>query len=217
MPAPKRPRTRSDRPPLTREAILASALRLVDREGLEALSMRRLGSEMGVEAMSLYNHVPNKAAVLDGLHELILGEVDSPPRGPDCWDWLGEVARRLRRALLAHPHALPIFATRPAVAPGSMRRMEEAFAVLLEAGLAPLQTLYAFQSLMVFVIGHALAEAGSPVGEEPGPAPEAAYQALPAAEFPALGRVLAAYSAFDFDAEFEFGLEALLEGLRQKA
>ena len=113
------------RRPLTRARILTAALRLVDREGLEALSMRRLGQALGVEAMSLYNHVPNKAAVLDGLVELLLGELEIPgPEAGDWWERIRRIAHSYRRSAHAHPHAFPLAVTRPYNTPATLRQLE---------------------------------------------------------------------------------------------
>ncbi|MBB2745346.1 UNVERIFIED_ORG: AcrR family transcriptional regulator [Microbispora rosea subsp. rosea] len=102
---------------LSREKVLAAALALVDREGIAALSMRRLGSELGVEAMTLYYYVPNKDAVLDGLIDMAVSRVTVEPVGP--WrEWLRAFAVAIRRELLAHPALLPLVATRPVLAPG---------------------------------------------------------------------------------------------------
>jgi len=121
---------------LSRERILRTALDLVDREGLEAISMRRVGEELGVEAMSLYNHVANKAAILDGIFETVLAELRAPKRSPTWQAALGDRARALRAILRAHPNALPIFATRPAVTPASIAHVEAVLAALRDAGFS---------------------------------------------------------------------------------
>src|SRR5258707_13922848 len=103
--------------PLTRERILSTALAIVDREGLDAISMRRIGEALGVEAMSIYNHVANKAAILDGIFETILGEL---PVAKPASSWrlgLQARARAFRSGLRDHPNALPLFSPRPAVTP----------------------------------------------------------------------------------------------------
>src|SRR5258706_5684902 len=111
----------SSRVALSRERVLEAALQIVDREGLEAISMRRLGDALGVEAMSLYNHVPNKAAVLDGVFERVLAELPVLKPGRKSWRAvLKAQALALRDVLAAHPNALPLFATRPAVTEASL-------------------------------------------------------------------------------------------------
>ena len=202
-----------ERAPLSREGILAAALRLVDREGLEALTMRRLGAEIGVEAMSLYHHVSSKAAVLDGLHEAILAEM--PPLGgePDGLEALRGMARGFARVLGAHPRALPLFATRPAVTPASLRHVETALAVLERLGLGPDESVSAFQVLVTFVVGHALSRFAPAAGGEVSPA---RYEDLPPAEFPRLSALAAALATHDPEAELELGLDLFLGGLRAR-
>src|SRR5262245_26008166 len=119
---------------LSRERILKAALAIVDREGLDAISMRRVGDALGVEAMSLYNHVANKAAILDGIFESILEELPVAPRASSWRAILRERARSLRAVLGRHPNALPIVATRVAVTRVSLAYLETILALLRVAG-----------------------------------------------------------------------------------
>src|SRR5918911_507596 len=99
------------RRPLTRPRILRAALKLIDGEGLDALSMRKLGAALGVEAMALYRHVPSKGALLDGVVELLLEQLELPPAGCESWSdaWLA-VARSYRRLAHSHPGAFRLLA-----------------------------------------------------------------------------------------------------------
>src|SRR4051812_17759624 len=109
-------------PALSRALVCGEALALVDEEGLEALSMRRLGARLGVEAMSLYRHVRDKADLLDALHTAVLGDL-RPVAAPGGEGWralLGGLSRALRDALLRHPNVVSLFATRPVRAPGAV-------------------------------------------------------------------------------------------------
>src|SRR5690349_8477694 len=110
--------------PLSREKILAAALAIVDREGLAALSMRRVAEAVGVEAMSLYHHVANKAALLDGVYELVLAELPPWKRSSSWRASLRTRAIDLRATLRAHPNTLPLFATRPAATPAAIAHLE---------------------------------------------------------------------------------------------
>src|SRR5215217_6386785 len=101
------------RRPLSRRRILEAAVRFVDREGLDALSMRKLGSELGVEAMSLYNHVPNKSALLDGMVEVLLGELEIPPEDEGWERRVKEAYRAFRRLAHEHPNVFPLLVVRP--------------------------------------------------------------------------------------------------------
>ena len=186
--------------PLSRERILQAALDILDREGLEALSMRRLGEALGVEAMSLYNHVPNKSALLDGIQEQLLGMV---ARAPKHLDWKGfarHQARELHRVLRAHPNAIALFA-RPAGTGAVFTRLEEYLGVLIAAGFKPIDALHVIQIVMSFVVGHALFATSFSEGAE-----------LP--ESKNVQKVALELDLYDADEELEMGLDALLAGLR---
>lgn len=196
---------------LSRERILRAAVAIVDREGLEAISMRRLGEELGVEAMSLYNHVANKAAILDGIFETVLTEVPRARR-PTSWQvGLRDRARAMRAVLRAHPNALPIFATRPAVTPASIARVEEVLDILRTAGFSGDDSLSALQVLLAFVVGHAVA-AHSP--RRPDEESRPAYDQLGDEQFPRVREAARLLATHDLDEEFELGLEAMLSGLQ---
>jgi AcrR family transcriptional regulator len=187
--------------PLSRERILEAALEILDREGLAALSMRRLGEALGVEAMSLYNHVPSKAALLDGIQERILGLVEPPPKTRDWRVFAGHQARALHRALLAHANAIALFA-RPAGTAAVFARLDSYLAVLRNAGFAPLEALYVVQIVLSFVVGHALWTVGAA-----GPS-----SALPAGK--SVEETASQLHLYDPEDELEMGLDALLRGLR---
>jgi TetR/AcrR family tetracycline transcriptional repressor len=192
---------------LSREKVLEAAVRLVDEQGLAALSMRRLGAALGVEAMSLYNHVHDKGDLLDGIHEAILAEMKLPRTQSDWRRGARALAHAFRDVLVAHPNALPIFASRPAVTPGSLQYIERALAVLDGTpGLRKADLLHAFQTLVAFVIGH--------TSLHHAPAEAARAPALDPARLPVLARAMAAH---DPDKEFAFGLECILRGLASRA
>lgn len=202
-------KTLARREALSRERILRAALSIVDREGLEAISMRRLGEKLGVEAMSLYKHVPNKAAILDGIFEIVLAEL--PPwqqAGP--WQTAVRVgARALRTVLRAHPQVLPLFASRPAVTPAAIQHIERALEVLDRAGIPRQDALSAFQVVVAFVVGHTIASYGPRSRDESRPA----YERLSAAAFPHVRDAARSLPARDIEEEFELGLDAMVLGL----
>ena len=203
----KDPRART---PLTRDRILRTALELADREGLAAISMRRIGEVLGVEAMSIYHHVANKAAVLDGIFEIVLGELPTAEQPPSWQTALQDRARALRSVLRTHPHVLPLFASRPAITPASLAKLESTLAILRSAGFTVEQALLAFQSLFAFVLGHTIV-AYSP--RDDGAAAHPAYAALSQADYPHLVEAAPVLDRYDFDREFELGLEAMVLGL----
>jgi len=144
------------RKPLTRETILDKAVELLDREGLAGLSMRKLGTALGVEAMSLYNHIAGKDALLDGIHERILLSLEPAPATRSWQAFIRHQAHALHRALLAHPHAVPLFATRPASTPAAIERLDHYLRTLLAAGFKPIDALSIVQLVAQLVVGHTM-------------------------------------------------------------
>ncbi len=123
------------RPPITRERIIGSALGLIDRDGLDRLSMRRLATELGIEAMSLYHHVQDKSDVLDGVVALVLSEME--PVQPSPWDErVRHVARELRRVVHAHPQVHLLILERALGSPAVIEPAHQLFEALLEAPMA---------------------------------------------------------------------------------
>lgn len=195
---------------LSRERILRTALAVVDSEGLDAISMRRVGEELGVEAMSLYNHVANKAAILDGIFETVLAELPASKRSPSWQAALRDRARGLRATLRAHPNALPIFATRPAVTPASIAHVESVLGVLHDADFAPDDALATLQVLVAFVVGHTLATYAPRKADEDA---RPAYDRLSEETFPRVREAARLLPTHDVEKEFERGLDAMLSGL----
>ncbi len=200
----------SSRPGLTRQRILDAALAIIDRDGLDAISMRRLGEELGVEAMSLYHHVASKADILDGVFERILGQMPPSPRGGSWRDALRDRATAMRAALRAHPNAMVLFATRPAVTPGSLAHVETALARLHEGGLTPEAGLAALHVIAAFVVGHTLSSYGPRRIEE---RTNPRYGRVSAASLPRVHGALRLLPPRDPEAEFALGLDALIDRL----
>ncbi|PHQ48819.1 tetracycline repressor protein class H [Streptomyces cinnamoneus] len=204
-------RTRGERAGLTRHRILDAALELVDREGRTALTMRRLGTELGVEAMTLYHHVPNKDALLDGLVERVFAE--ALPLADEDADWrtlLRTYAFSLREALLRHPGVLPLVAGRPAVTPATLDAVERGLGALTSAGFPLGPAVDALNSLSLFVIGHTAAEAAGPPADAPGSA--AWLTGLDAERHPLVVEAAATGAGTDDARRFRFAVEALLAG-----
>ena len=212
-PAP--PAADTGRIPLTRERVLRAAIALADRDGVDAVSMRRLGAELGVEAMSLYNHVPNKAALLDGIVETVLNDIDLPK---DISDWeacLREMAQSYRKVAMEHPNIVPLVATRPFNTVASLRPVEVGFEIFKEAGFDPESALHAFRTLAGFVTGYTLAETGTFFGEAKGE-DLLTLEDVPPDDFPRLREVGAYLETTDHDAEFDFAIDVLITGLQTK-
>jgi len=202
------------RRPLSRRRILEAAVRFVDSEGLEALSMRRLGAELGVEAMSLYNHVPNKEALLDDMVELLLGELEIPPED-EAWEVrVRQAYRAFRRLAHEHPNVFPLLVVRPPDTMDGVWLVEEFLGTLRGAGFDSETALYAFRTLSSYASGYAMAEirgfAMEPSGTRLG------ALSLPRDDVPNIHELHARLQRVDHDAEFEFGLDLILAGLKGK-
>ena len=210
------PEQDGSRRPLNRRRILEAAIQLVDREGLAALSMRKLGQELGVEAMSLYNHVPNKAALLDGMVGTVLGELEIPSADSAHWeDRLRGVARAYRRLAHAHPNLFPALVTRPLNAPEVLRPLEATLDILRAAGFDAPTSLRAFRALSSFVEGYVLDEITgfSFAADALADGPHLKLDQLDPREFPRLRELAPHFAEQKRDAGFEFGLSALIVGL----
>jgi AcrR family transcriptional regulator len=149
---------------LTRSMILRTALEIVDRDGMDRLSMRRLSEALGRDPAMLYRHVPNKAAVLDGVAEIVLAQLAVNTADPDWVGQLRTVARDFRQLALAHPNVVPLLVTRPLATPlgqrppGMLRHLEDVLALLTGAGFTVDDALHAYRVLFGFLYGHILNE-----------------------------------------------------------
>jgi AcrR family transcriptional regulator len=210
------------REPLTRHRIIESALRIMDEEGLDAVTMRRIGRDLGVEAMSLYNHVRDKEDILDGVCEEVLAEF----RVPESRDW-GEAARlgarEYRRLLLAHPNVITLMSDRegPFTNPDSLRAYEFALDLFWSLGLSEADSVKAFHAFGGYILGYVTMELGPMLG---GPEDDAHLQAhekmaavLQSADLPRLREALPHFMDCDVEEQFEFGLDLLIDGLRARA
>jgi AcrR family transcriptional regulator len=206
-------RTRAHRAGLSREQVLDAALDLADREGAAALSMRRLGTELGVEAMTLYHYLPSKDALLDGMVERIMAEAAAGPEdGP--WDQaLIGYARSLRAALLRHPGAALLVATRPAVTPETLRTAERGLGLLCAAGFPLGRALDTINALTLLVVAHAASEVATAAVNATASAGSQDYVAgLDEREFPLLTAAARTSAGTDDGARFEFAVAALIRG-----
>jgi AcrR family transcriptional regulator len=210
------------RQPLNRDRIIEAALRVMDAEGLEAVTMRRLGRELGVEAMSLYNHVADKDAVLRGVLARVLADFDLP-RDPEL-DWIERVrqmARTFRELLLRHPGVIPLLSEKsgPIIDPPALVPIETALQTLRGAGLSDAETIHAYRAVVGFVVGSvALEVAGFLNPGDAGAAHlEEMAEAIPLERFPRIVELLPAMHDCNPADEFEHGLDLLLSGLRSRA
>ncbi|GAB0101773.1 TetR/AcrR family transcriptional regulator C-terminal domain-containing protein [Nocardia sp. JMUB6875] len=206
-------RTRAERAGISREQVLDAALAFADREGVAALSMRKLGAELGVEAMTLYHYVPNKDALLDGMVERVMSQADAGFSDGPWQSALSDYAHALRAAVLGHPGALPLIATRPAVTPRTLRTAERGLKLLVDAGFELGTALDALNSLTLFVVAHANSEARIAPINEAGEAGSVEFlKTLDPEEFPLILRAAETSAGTDDRARFDFAIGALING-----
>jgi AcrR family transcriptional regulator len=192
------------RPRLSRDAVLAAALAVIDEAGLDACTMRAVAGELGVEAMSLYWHVPGKDALLDGVVERVLAEVAAELEEHDDWrQALSGFAHTFRDVMLRHPNTVVLMAARRLGAYAAAHTMtERGIAQLESAGFERVTAIRAARSVARYVVGFMLAEA-SDRGQDPAPTLS-----------PAVDELLAQVAHDDPGELFEFGLQAMLDGLQ---
>jgi AcrR family transcriptional regulator len=206
---------------ITRELVFATALELIDRDGADALSMRRLGAALDRDPMILYRHAPGKAALLDGVVETVLAQLKVDPADPDWTAQLRGVARDYRALALAHPNVVPLLVTRPLATPlalrplGTLRPLEDVLDLLTRAGFSGQDALHIYRALFGFLNGHVLNELQEVV-ENPDETDDLlrlGLHRLPIGEFPLLRSLAHALASYDGAAELERGLDILLTGL----
>src|SRR4051794_3982583 len=210
--------TDGERPRLTRDGVLDAAVALADRDGIDSLSMRKLGEAVGVEAMSLYNHVANKSDLLDGMIDRVFGEIDMPM---NTTDWKATMRRRAlsaREVLARHQWAIGLMETRSSPGPATLQHHDAVLGTLRGGGFSVELTAHAFSVLDSYIYGFALQEASLPfeTGEE---TVELATQILaqaPSDAYPHLTEFTLEH-VLRPGYEFAFGLDLILDGLEQRA
>ncbi|WP_039804525.1 TetR/AcrR family transcriptional regulator C-terminal domain-containing protein [Nocardia araoensis] len=218
---PVRARTGGGSGPVTRAAVLAAALEIIDRDGVDGLSMRRLAEAVGRDPMVIYRHVPNKAAVLDGVAEIVFAQLAVDAADPDWAAQLRAVARDFRRLALAHPRVVPLLVTRPLATPlglrpyAVVRPLEDILQLLTRAGFSGADALHIYRAVFGFLYGHVLNELQEIVErpEETDDVLRLGLHRLPIGQFPLLRELAPVLAAYDGAAELERGLDILLTGL----
>jgi AcrR family transcriptional regulator len=214
--------TRSARPriPLSRERVLRAALALADEGGIEALTMRRLGEQLEVEAMSLYNHVAGKDDILDGLVDLVFSEIAVPP---DNDEWKTAMRRRAistRDALARHPWAVILMQSRSKPGPATLRHHDSVIGSLRKAGFTIDMAAHAFSVMDGYIYGFALQQLNLPsqTQAESSALAEDILRGFPVDDFPYLAEMIVEHAlkpGYDYAQEFDFGLELILDGLER--
>jgi AcrR family transcriptional regulator len=207
------------RMPLNRERVLRAAVAFADEHGIASLSMRKLGEVLGVEAMSLYNHVANKDQLLDGMVDVVFGEIDLPANGTDWRSAMHERAESARQALRRHPWAIALMSTRTSPGPATLRHHDAVICSLRAGGFSIQLTAHAFSALDSYIYGFALQEATLPLGDTEQDTADVAKMMLApvsADEYPHLTEFTVEHilkPGYNYGAEFAFGLEWILDGL----
>ena len=209
---------RPPRSPLSRERILRAAIALADEGGIESLSMRKLGQELGVEAMSLYNHVANKDDIEDAIVEIALNEIELPSAEADWKAAIRQTAISAHEAFVRHRWACSLLMRVPRVSPVRMRWMESVLRTLREAGFSADMTHHAYHALDSHITGFTLWQVSMPfeTKEELVDLAEGFLREIPVDEYPYViehAEQHIAPSSPDGKTEFEFGLDLILDGL----
>lgn len=205
---------------LSRDRVLRTAVALADAGGIESLTMRKLGVEMGVEAMSLYNHVANKGDLLDGMIDVVFGEIDLPT---DDADWRSAMRRRAisaRAALFRHPWAVGRMESRATPGPATLRHHDVVLGILRGAGFSVELAAHASSVLDSYIYGFALQALSLPfdAGQDTAEVTQAIMARFASGEYPHLTEMAVEHvlrPGYDYAHEFEYGLDLVLDGLER--
>jgi AcrR family transcriptional regulator len=206
--------------PLTRDRVLEAALRLADQGGLEGLSMRKLGQALGVEAMAVYYHFANKERVLDGIVDLVFGEIDLPAPGDD---WKSAMRRRaisVRDALLRHRWAIGLMESRTNPGPANLRHHDAVIGCLRAAGFDMAMVATAYSLLDSYIYGFAMTKMNLPFEDTSDIVEMSETMLAPFApgEYQNLADFITEHAmkpGYDYANEFEYGLDVILDGLER--
>ncbi|MBT8226787.1 MAG: TetR family transcriptional regulator [Dactylosporangium sp.] len=205
---------RASHPKLTREQIVSAAMRLIDDFGMEGYSMRRLGAELGIDASTIYYHVPGKTALDDLIVDEIMGSIDLTvdDASKSFQDRVVDAGRRYRRALLRHPKAMPLVAVRPLRTPAQLHVVETLAQIFLDAGFRPIEAFAALDICGMTILGMTNMHAASLVRAEPAGNP-ADLESAAGGRDSDVTRLLARHGRLDAELEFEWAMRATAIGL----
>jgi AcrR family transcriptional regulator len=208
------------RTPLSRERVLRAAFVLTDRDGIDSLSMRKLAQELGVEAMSLYRHVRNKGDIVDGMVDLVFGEIGLPPKQVDWKTAMRQRAISAREVLARHPWAIGLMESRSTPGPATLQHHDAVIGCLREAGFSIALAAHAYSVLDSYIYGFALQQASLPFtsSEEVAEVADSFLRHFPADAYPHLAELTVRHvlqPGYDYANEFKFGLDLILDGLEK--
>jgi len=210
------------RAPLSRDQVLQAAVALADEGGVAALSMRKLGQVLGVEAMSLYNHVAGKADLLDGMIDVVFSEIGLPPAVGGWKSAMRARALSARAVLGRHRWAIGLMESRKSPGPATLRHHDAVLGCLRGAGFSVELTAHAYSLLDSYIYGFALQEASLPFGtpEETAQVTKDIAGQMPADEYPHLAELATVHilqPGYQYGSEFEIGLDLILDALERSA
>lgn len=198
---------------LSQRKIFEAALELADEEGLESITMRRVAGRLGVGTMSLYHHVPNKGALLEGIAELVFEQVEQPPNDMHDWeDRIVFISLSFRRAALAHPAVVPLVASGSFSGPMVLESTEAYVAALVQRGFGPVMAAHVYRAAASYVMGYLSLELGGFFGSAVGAYRRGGLAKGGPVEYPNLSEVAPSLGPWDPQSEFEAGLRRLLAG-----
>ena len=205
---------------LNRDRVLRVAVGLADTGGIESLTMRKLGVELGVEAMSLYNHVANKADLLDGMIDIVFAEIDLPASGTDWRTAMQRRAISAREVLARHRWATGLMESRTTPGPATLRHHDTVLGTLRGAGFSIELAAHAYSALDSYIYGFALQEPSLPFDncDETAKVAQAIMSRFASGEYPHLTEIAVEHvmqPGYDYGNEFAFGLELILDGLER--
>jgi len=207
------------RVPLSRERVLDAAIKLADQGGLESLSMRKLGQELGVEAMAVYYHFANKDEVIDGIVDIVFSEIELPTDGTGWRTAMRQRAISLRDVLLRHRWAIGLMEARRNAGPANLRHHDAVIGSLRAGGLGMDLAAHAYSLLDSYIYGFALTKMNLPFDatEEVAEVAQGMLQRFPVNEYPNLVAIIAERMkpGYDYGDEFEYGLDLILDGLNR--
>lgn len=221
MPAARTTRTRRrraaggghDRAPLTRHSIVTGAIALIEREGPDALSMRRLGARLGVQGMALYHHFSSREELLGAIADELLAPLSEVELTDDWAEACRRYATTLRTVAAQRSATFQLVGLQPFDSPSALLPVERLLGVLVRAGFPPHRALGIYRAIVSYARGYALAEATGFTVDATRPGGRRRLRALPADEFPILAGQAGELAALDADGAYLLGLDAMLRGL----
>ena len=205
---------------LSGERVIAAAVALADSIGVDALTIRKLAAELDVKPMSIYHHVANKEAIIDGMVDLIFSEIDLPPSDTDWKQAIRQRAVSARAVLARHRWAAPLMESRTSPGPATLRHHDAVLGCLRRGGFSIEMTGHAYALIDAFIYGFALQEASLPAtsGDAMAELAQSMSAAMPVGEYPNLVEFTTEHvlqPGYDFGHEFDFGLDLVLDGLER--